>query len=395
MLCLLALWCGVVMPMVAQSDKLIKELEGKRGALQKQIAEQESLLNTTRKKVGSRLEGLAALTGQMEQQKRYILSINNDLELIEREMKSGQKELARLQGQLDEYRQRYASSMRYLQRNRSAQDKLLFIFSARTLEQTYRRLLYVRQYADYQEKQGQDILRKQEQVNRKQDELKRIRTAKADLLKEREAESRRLANREKEQRRLIDGLRKQQRSLQRELARKRREADKLNARIDRLIAESIDRTAREEKTEARQERLRLSGTFTSNRGRLPMPVTGSALIVSHYGQYTVPGLKGVKLDNKGIDIQAQPGASARAVFHGTVAAIFRLDGLFNVLIRHGSYITVYCNLSTADVKSGQQVSAGQPLGRIFSDKADGGRTVLHFQLRKEKEKLDPEPWLSR
>jgi septal ring factor EnvC (AmiA/AmiB activator) len=126
-----------------------------------------------------------------------------------------------------------------------------------------------------------------------------------------------------------------------------------------------------------------------------MPVTGAYIITSHYGQYDVDGLRNVKLDNKGIDIQAKPGAQARAVFTGKLAAVFQLNGLFNVLIRHGSYISVYCNLSSASVKAGDTVATKQTIGTIFSNKADDNRTVLHFQLRKEKEKLNPEPWLNR
>ena len=103
----------------------------------------------------------------------------------------------------------------------------------------------------------------------------------------------------------------------------------------------------------------------------------------------------VKLDNKGIDIQGKPGAQARAIFDGKVAAVFQLNGLFNILIRHGNYISVYCNLASASVKTGDTVTTRQALGQVFSDGADNGRTVLHFQLRKEKEKLNPEPWLNR
>ena len=138
-----------------------------------------------------------------------------------------------------------------------------------------------------------------------------------------------------------------------------------------------------------------SGTFAENRGKLPVPITGPYLITSHFGQYTVEGLRNVKLDNKGIDIQGQPGAQARAIFGGKVAAVFQLNGLFNILVRHGAYISVYCNLSSASVKTGDTVTTRQPLGIVFSNPADGGRTVLHFQLRREKQKLNPEPWLSR
>ena len=430
---LISCFC-LAIPLLAQSNKLIKELENRRGALQKQIAESETLLVNTRKDVGSQLSGLAALTGQIEERKRYILAINNDVEAIERELGVLGRQLVRLQNDLKDKKQKYESSVQYLYKNHSIEEKLMFIFSARTLAQTYRRMRYVREYATYQRLQGEEILKKQEQVNRKQAELRQVKAAKEGLLKEREAEKARLEVQEKEKKTLVANLRKKQRGLQDEIGKKRREADRLNARIDRLIAEEIEKARKRAEEEARREAAarkkadekggkseksaasstsskpkatpletysmskadrELSGNFANNRGKLPMPLTGAYIIVSHYGQYAVEGLRNVKLDNKGIDIQGRPGAQARAIFDGKVAAVFRLNGLFNILIRHGNYISVYCNLSSASVKQGDNVTTKQTLGEIFSDGADGGRTVLHFQLRKEKEKLNPEPWLNR
>lgn len=430
---LISCFC-LAIPLLAQSNKLIKELENRRGALQKQIVESETLLVNTRKDVGSQLSGLAALTGQIEERKRYILAINNDVEAIERELGVLGRQLVRLQNDLKDKKQKYESSVQYLYKNRSIEEKLMFIFSARTLAQTYRRMRYVREYATYQRLQGEEVLKKQEQVNRKQAELRQVKAAKEGLLKEREAEKARLEVQEKEQKTLVANLRKKQRGLQDEIGKKRREADRLNARIDRLIAEEIEKARKRAEEEARREAAarkkadekggkseksaasstsskpkatpletysmskadrELSGNFANNRGKLPMPITGAYIIVSHYGQYAVEGLRNVKLDNKGIDIQGRPGAQARAIFDGKVAAVFRLNGLFNILIRHGNYISVYCNLSSASVKQGDNVTTKQTLGEIFSDGADGGRTVLHFQLRKEKEKLNPEPWLNR
>ncbi|AVM58165.1 peptidase M23 [Bacteroides heparinolyticus] len=430
---LISCFC-LAIPLLAQSNKLIKELENRRGALQKQIAESETLLVNTRKDVGSQLSGLAALTGQIEERKRYILAINNDVEAIERELGVLGRQLVRLQNDLKDKKQKYESSVQYLYKNRSIEEKLMFIFSARTLAQTYRRMRYVREYATYQRLQGEEVLKKQEQVNRKQAELRQVKAAKEGLLKEREAEKARLEVQEKEKKTLVANLRKKQRGLQDEIGKKRREADRLNARIDRLIAEEIEKARKRAEEEARREAAarkkadekggkseksaasstsskpkatpletysmskadrELSGNFANNRGKLPMPLTGAYIIVSHYGQYAVEGLRNVKLDNKGIDIQGRPGAQARAIFDGKVAAVFRLNGLFNILIRHGNYISVYCNLSSASVKQGDNVTTKQTLGEIFSDGADGGRTVLHFQLRKEKEKLNPEPWLNR
>ena len=433
---------GISTTLLAQSNKLIKELESKRGALQKQIAETESLLKTTKKDVGSQLNGLAALSGQIEERKRYINSINKDVDAIGDELYKLERQLGVLRKDLADKKKKYESSVQYLYKNKSIEEKLMFIFSADNLTKMYRRLRYVREYATYQRLQGEEILKKQEQINRKRAELQQVKAAKESLLKERESEKAKLEVQEKEKRTLVANLKKKQQGLQGEIRRKKTEANRLNARIDRLIAEEIEKARKRAEEEARREaearrkaaeakstskeseakksdsrkssssRKRaaekpmesysmsredreLSGNFANNRGRLPMPISGSYIITSHYGEYAVEGLRNVKLDNKGIDIQGRPGAQARAIFDGKVAAVFQLNGLFNVLIRHGNYISVYCNLSSASVKQGDNVSTKQSIGQVFSDMSDSGRTVLHFQLRREKEKLNPEPWLNR
>ena len=137
------------------------------------------------------------------------------------------------------------------------------------------------------------------------------------------------------------------------------------------------------------EDMRISGSFESNRGRLPMPITGGYRIVSHFGQYNVEGLRNVTLDNKGINIKGGPGAQARSIFNGEVSAVFSFGGSMVVMVRHGSYISVYCNLANVSVHRGQKVSTRQALGRVGQD------NILQFQLRKETVKLNPERWLGR
>lgn len=146
-------------------------------------------------------------------------------------------------------------------------------------------------------------------------------------------------------------------------------------------------------TEADNADRALSGSFAANRGRLPMPITGGYAITRHFGSYNVAGLKGVQLDSKGINITGHAGAQARSVFRGEVTAIFPYSGMYNVIVRHGSYMSVYCNLSSVSVRNGQQVEARQVLGTVAADAA--GNRTLHFQLRKETAKLNPEAWLGR
>lgn len=185
-------------------------------------------------------------------------------------------------------------------------------------------------------------------------------------------------------------------------ARERAEQRAREAEAERIAAEKkeavekdrAEKAAREEKRESESSSSalssvdrELSGSFANNRGRLPMPVNGR--IISHYGQYNVEGLTGVQLSNNGINIKASAGATVRSVFAGEVSAVFGFSGTTVVMVRHGAYISVYCNLATVHVSRGQKVSARQALGTLGTD------GVLQFQLRKETAKLNPEPWLGR
>lgn len=134
---------------------------------------------------------------------------------------------------------------------------------------------------------------------------------------------------------------------------------------------------------------KLSGGFESNKGRLPVPVTGSYKLVSHFGQYNVDGLRNVTLDNKGINILGTPDCQARSIYDGEVSAVFQYAGTHVVMVRHGGYISVYCNLRSVSVSRGQHVTTRQTLGTVGTD------NILQFQLRRGTAKLNPEQWIAR
>ena len=433
---LLLLWCCLLLiPSGAQTNKRIKDLQNRQGQLKKQIEETRTLLNTTKKDMGSQLNSLNALSGQIEERRKYIDTLTNDVAQIEEEMGIVERQLSGLQTDLLVAKDNYIASLRYLQRHGSIQQKLMFIFSAKNLSQTLRRLRYVREYASSQKEQGLAMQQMQQEITAKRKELEEVKASKTDMLQLRETERRELEIQEREKRAIVSELQKKQRSLQDEIKKKQAEANKLNAQIDKLVADEIEKARKQAEEEAKREAEAkkkevanasktqtksettnaapkteskpaatatyssnnsdkvLSSNFEQNRGKLPVPITTSYIVVSHFGQYNVEGMKNVTLDNKGIDIQGKPGAKARAVFNGKVAAIFQLNGLFNVLVRHGQYISVYCNLSSTSVKQGDDVSTRQELGTVYTDTSNDNRTVLHFQLRKERDKLNPERWL--
>lgn len=230
--------------------------------------------------------------------------------------------------------------------------------------------------------------RKAEELARKKAEAERIERENARRIaeaKEREAKARARAEEAsaKDKERAMQEARRA--AADREAAERKAKVDyeRNNKEVARAAEESKDVLSFSSEDRA------LSSNFESNRGRLPIPITGGYRIVSHFGQYNVEGLKGVTLDNKGINILGSAGAQARSIFNGEVSAVFSFGGQMIVMVRHGKYISVYCNLKSVSVHKGQKVSTRQVLGSLGSDH------ILQFQLRKETAKLNPESWLGR
>jgi len=231
--------------------------------------------------------------------------------------------------------------------------------------------------------------RKQEELARKKAEAERIARENEQRIaaaKEREAKLKAEAKAaaDAEQKRLAEQRAKEAQA-NREAAERKAKVDADRNRKEIAVAK---KKAEESASMSTADRM-VSGGFEANKGRLPMPVTGSYKIVSHFGQYNVEGLKNVTLDNKGINILGSAGCRARSIYDGEVSAVFGYSGSMVVMVRHGAYISVYCNLSSVSVSKGQKVSTRQVLGTVGQD------NILQFQLRRETAKLNPEQWLGR
>ena len=402
----------------AQSSAAVRKLEQERKAALEEIELTNKLLEETSASAKSSLNRLNLLSQQIASRKKVISLLTQEMAAIDKQMEGMQQEIDGLQKELGEKKTNYGKSVQSLYRRQGSLDKLLFILSAEDFAQSLRRMRYLREYAEWQRMQAASIVDKQNEVSLKKGELEKTRAEKQALLTERETENQKLQTEESNQKQEVSQLNKKRKDLQAQLAKKRRQAEALNRQIEKLIAEEIARAeaaerARRKQAEAKkaaasEERVaetkggyamtkaerQLSGSFASNKGRLPYPVTGRHTVVATFGEQQHQELKYVRTNNSGIDIQTSPGADARAVFNGTVTRVFTLPGYNNsIIVRHGNYLTVYSNLSQVYVKAGDQVSTRQALGRIFTDTDDGNATILHFQLWKEKQKQNPLPWL--
>ncbi|CAK7067759.1 MAG: Murein hydrolase activator EnvC [Parabacteroides distasonis] len=414
-----------------QKSAAVRQLEQQRKEALADIEETNKLLQETAQTAKTSLNRLNLLSKQILSRKKVISLLNQELDEIEKDILNIQGQLRTLKRELGDKQTNYGKSMRGLYKRHSSQDKLLFILSAESFSQSMRRMRYLREYADWQKRQANDIIEKQAEISRKQAEMEKTRAEKRALLGTRQEESKKLESEEASQKEEVQLLNKKQKDLKADLQKKRRQAEALNRQIEKQIAEEIaraeaeakaarERRAREQVTEEdktvpesknepiREERVadtkggyamtkaekQLSDNFANNRGRLPYPVAGRHTIVATFGEQQHQELKYVRTSNSGIDIQTSPGADARAVFNGEVTRVFVVLGYNNsVIVRHGNYLTVYSNLSQVYVKAGDRVSTRQAIGRIYSDPEDGNSTILHFQLWKEKTKLNPQPWL--
>lgn len=409
-----------------QKSAAVRQLEQQRKEALADIEETNKLLQETAQTAKTSLNRLNLLSKQILSRKKVISLLNQELDEIEKDILNIQGQLRSLKRELGDKQTNYGKSMRGLYKRHSSQDKLLFILSAESFSQSMRRMRYLREYADWQKRQANDIVEKQAEISRKQAEMEKTRAEKRTLLGTRQEESKKLESEEASQKEEVQLLNKRQKDLKADLQKKRRQAEALNRQIEKQIAEEIARAEAEAKAareqaaakgkpvpESKKEPIReervadtkggyamtkaekqLSDNFANNRGRLPYPVAGRHTIVATFGEQQHQELKYVRTSNSGIDIQTSPGADARAVFNGEVTRVFVVPGYNNsVIVRHGNYLTVYSNLSQVYVKAGDRVSTRQAIGRIYSDPEDGNSTILHFQLWKEKTKLNPQPWL--
>ena len=472
----------------------VKSLKNEQQQVRQQIKEQERRLRANEADVKKRLQNLMVITNEIADKRKTIDTIRHDITRLDTTIHVLEDQLVVLGKELDERKQRFVKSIRYMHRNRNIQSRIMFIFSAKNLSQMYRRMRFVKEYAAYQQTQGEAVKSMRDQVSEAYRELKATKKQKNALLIRGEEEKRSLENKQVEQQNVVSSLKKQQKTIQSIIDKQKKRDAELNAQIDKLIAQEIARAkaraeaeakrkAAEEAAKKRAEELarkkaeaeaaarenarriaeakakeekakeearaaarksaaekaaaekkareaekarkeaerkadaerkarerevaeakksvvtdysmssedrRLSGNFESNKGRLPMPIAGSYQIVHRFGTNTVTDVKGhVTLDKKGIDIKGQPGAQVRAVFDGEVSAVFGYAGTTVVIIRHGSYLSVYCELASVSVSRGQKVSARQTIGKVGSD------GLMQFQLRNGNTKLNPELWLSR
>lgn len=433
----------ISMPVCAQNSKKVKNLKAQKTQLQRNLKKNQQALVKTGKDVKDGQSYLHHIDRQLEDRVEHIRIMEHEMDSIETEMKHVRANIVSLDAQLADKKQKYLRAIRFSRQFPKVRNTLVFVLSAKSLTQMYRRARYTREYAVYQHDLGRQIQQKQGELMEAQNSLLASKSRMAGLLQEVIRQRRKLNDQQVRQQQYIKNLKRREDNLRDKVSKQQRELSALNKKIDDLIAYEIEQARKRAEAEARRKAeaeakrraaakkqaktgtstskksassegtaskstkpassssgswltasdKKLNGTFLQNKGRLPVPITGQYRISGRFGRYNVPGLKNVTLDNKGVNYVGKPGARARCIFDGEVTAVFQFSGSKNVLVRHGSYISVYCNLSSVIVRKGQKLRARDLIGTVQAD--ESGNCILHFQLRKETTKLNPEAWIGR
>jgi len=375
----------------------INELKKEKEKTSQEIEYINHLLKETDQNTKTSINRLTILERKIRLQESLISNINYELGYLDSTIVRTSRNLDSLSADLELVKNRYAGMIRYARRNQDQNNQLLFFLSADDFNQAYKRFIYLRQYADYRRTQASEITKLKEQLGVLMEDLSSKKMNKQQLLSSRISQSDTYARQKAEQKEYYSALQKKDKDLRKKLESQQKIASRLEQEIEKIIAEEARKlalkAAKEPGVKPSPERKNLSDNFSQNKGKLPWPLQ-KGLITDHFGEHPDLVLKHVIKRNSGIDITTQSGSRARAVFKGEVTKVLALSGNWAIILRHGSYLTVYSNLSSVSVQVGQKVDTKQELGTVFTDKEDDNRTVLKFQLWYENSKLDPEKWLS-
>ena len=412
-------------------SKKVKDLKSQKAKIERGIQQSRNELQKTRQQTVKKEQTADFIEDQLQNRLEYIHRLENEIDTLQANVDRLEKEVGELELQVSDRKQKYITSLRQARNSQSLRNPLLFMFSAETFPQIYRRMRYAREFAALQKTLGIQLIDKQNRARDKQNELLAAKQKMSELVQEVIRQRKQLAAEHSVVKANVAQLQKKQKEIEKQVAEQQKQLNALTKKIDELVAYELEQARKRAEAEARRKReaelakakknaksntkdkggkgtaagkktpppakwltaedQKLNGNLEQNKGRLPVPITGPYRIARRFGLTQVTA--GVTLDNKGTNYMGQSGARARAIFDGEVSAVFQLGSLKNVLVRHGSYISVYCNLSSTIVTRGQKVKARDILGTVADD--GQGNYVLHFQLRKETAKLNPEVWIGR
>ncbi|WP_019037133.1 murein hydrolase activator EnvC family protein [Psychroflexus tropicus] len=375
-----------------------KELEAKRQEIQQEIDEINSIIKNTESKGQSALGEYEDLQKRIQATERLIQVNNQEANLLTREINSNANKIDRLRTELEKLKADYEKMIQKSYRSKSSKSRIMFLFSSESFLQAYKRIQYMKQFAQYRKQQGEEVMLQTKTLQELNSTLFEQRRDQEKILAQNRKTKANLVGDRNNLEQLLASINKEKQKYAKELKQKQKEASRIDREIDRLIREAI---ARENKKAGSNEKTTfkltpeaeaLAADFAQNKGKLPWPVR-SGVVSMRFGERPHPIVKTIKVMSNGVRIDTEKNGKARAIFEGEVSQVSKIPGAnIVVMIRHGNYLSIYNNLQKVFVKAGDKVSRGEEIGEVGIN-SSSGKTTLIFQLFKNTTKLNPERWI--
>jgi len=391
------LWVLMLVPVLGLAQDKKAALETQKKRLQQEIVQINALLKSSVKKRTNVLTEVETVQLKMDRQDALIRLTNRQINRLNQEISLNLRNIEQLRTELVRLKKDYGDMVIAARKNQSTQNRLMFLLSSESFWQAYKRMAYMKQYAAYRKKQGEQIAEKTKTLQQYTNDLVNQRKDKERLIRENREAQKALDTVRARQNSLIQQLKRKEKSYASQIKKKQQQQEAIDREIARLIREAIAASNKKAGTKTTNfvltpEAKALAANFVANKGRLPWPVE-KGIVTQKFGTQRHPVVRTTTIKSNGVTLTVPQGAEARSVFQGKVLNIVQFKGSNPiVLIQHGNYITSYKNLSRVYVKKGENVSAKQTIGQIFTNK-DTGKTALQFSLFLNTTPQNPALWL--
>jgi len=376
-----------------------KQLEERRASLIAEMQQLTRLRETNKKKEISLLTQVEDLDQQIKVRSDIIKVTNRQANLLTQEINENLNKMENLRDELKVLKDDYAVMIQKSYKSKSGQSKIMFLLSSENFKQAYKRMQYMKQYANYRKKQGEQIKERTVLLQQVNTDLIQQKKDKEILIAENRIAKKKLDKEKETQDALIAQVRKKSNVYAVQIKKNQQETDRIDRQIDKIIADAIAASnvkAGKAKTNKgfalTPEEKNLAANFASNKGRLIWPVERGR-VSRRFGTSRHPTLPNITTYSSGVEIETSPSEPVRAIFKGEVLKIQDISGSnLAVYIKHGDYITVYYNIKKITVKVGDKVDFKESIGEVGLN-AFNGKTILKFLVRKNNTKLDPADWI--
>lgn len=372
-----------------------KDLEKQRLKIIKDIEKTSKELERTKQTKEKNLTQLKALEQQMDSRKKLISNLEAEVKLNEKTIASNTETIEVLKKRHNTLKDQYSTLLRSSYLKKMTNSKWSYLLSSENLNNLMLRWRYMHQFDHFTKQKVEEIKTITGEIQSKNEEIEKT---KVQNLTNLDATSKNIVILEKEQKekdQIVQKLSKEEEKLKVSLKKRERERENLNASIERVILAELSKAKEKEKGDAavvKKKEIDNSG-FSKNKGALSWPVS-KGKITGKFGTHPHPTIKGIDVSNNGVDFTLPSGDKVECVYDGEVVGVTTIPGFKNmVIIKHGSYYSVYSKLDNVNVSKGQKIKRGQSIGQVTTD--EDGKAELHFELWKDKAKLDPQKWFNR